>query len=25
MCLRWVGAKEHPDPATRVVRSAVGA
>ena len=21
MCLRWVGAKEHPDPTTRVVRS----
>jgi hypothetical protein len=22
MCLRWVGAREHPDPVTRVVRSA---
>ena len=20
MCLRWVGAKEHPDPRTRVVK-----
>jgi hypothetical protein len=22
MCLRWVGAKEHPDPKTRVVKLA---
>jgi hypothetical protein len=25
MCLRWVGAKEHPDPVTRVVRSPASA
>jgi hypothetical protein len=25
MCLRWVGAKVHPDPTTRVVRLAARA
>jgi len=25
MCLRWVGAREHPDPTTRIVRSPVSA